>query len=91
MAMAMVMAGAVLGAACNDDKNTACDPASRSYCLDALDNLGAVACADVAKNQRCVGTQWVCPSGTVPQDECDCQGPPPGTGCTCTTTGWSCP
>jgi hypothetical protein len=90
MALAMVLAGAVLGAACDDNNNAACDPATRSYCLDPLDNLGAVACGDVATGQMCTGTQWVCPSGTVPQDECDCKGPPPGT-CTCTTTGWSCP
>ena len=91
MATVMALAGALLGAACSDDKNAACDPATRSYCLDSLDNLGSRACADVATDQMCVGAQWVCPAGTVPQDECDCQGPPPATGCTCTATGWTCP
>jgi len=85
--MAMVVAGALFGAGCGDSKNTACDPAARPTCLDGVSNG---ACADVAHNPTCAGTQWVCPSGTIPQDECACLGPPPGA-CTCTTTGWSCP
>jgi hypothetical protein len=84
----IVLAAALLGAACGDDKNDACAPSSHFYCLD---NLGNGVCADVAREPMCIGSQWVCPAGTAPEDDCDCKGAAPGSGCTCTTTGWNCP
>jgi hypothetical protein len=84
---AILLAVALLGAACDDDKNNACDPATRSACLD---DLGNGACADVAWDPTCVSGQWTCPAGRVLQSQCHCQGPPPGAGCTC-ASGWQCP
>jgi hypothetical protein len=57
------------------------------YC--ALGSAGGM-CSDVAQPGTCVNGQWVCPGGTVPLSQCRCTGAPPP-GCSCGSTGWSCP
>jgi hypothetical protein len=49
------------------------------------------ACGDAVSEPTCVAGAWTCPAGQVPLTACACVGRPPGSGCVCTPSGWSCP
>lgn len=47
------------------------------------------ACGDAVLVAACETGSWLCPTDTIPVEECACIGyPPPG--CTCTSSGWDC-
>jgi hypothetical protein len=47
-------------------------------------------CGDALTPPTCVRGSWTCAPGTIPITECACVGRPPGSGCVCTPSGWSC-
>jgi hypothetical protein len=65
-----------------------CSDLSPPTCLD---DRGNGECSDTSKPATCSSGQWSCPSGTLERSTCVCLGPPPTVGCSCTSTGWSCP
>src|SRR6266498_692988 len=47
-------------------------------------------CSDVGQLAPCINGQWTCPPYTIPFSQCKCVGAPPP-GCSCGSSGWSCP
>lgn len=48
-------------------------------------------CSDVVTEPTCVAGTWTCASGWIFTTQCACVGRPPGSGCTCGSSGWVCP
>lgn len=47
-------------------------------------------CSDALTPPTCVDGAWRCDPLQIPVTECACVGPPPRSGCRCTSEGWSC-
>ncbi len=47
-------------------------------------------CGDTVTSATCVGNAWRCGDGQVLASQCACVGRPPGAGCVCLASGWSC-
>ena len=47
-------------------------------------------CSDLGELAACINGQWTCRPPTIPFSQCKCVGAPPP-GCTCGSSGWSCP
>ncbi len=47
-------------------------------------------CGDALTLATCVSNAWRCAEGMIFVTQCGCAGRPPGSGCTCTPSGWSC-
>lgn len=47
-------------------------------------------CGDALTVATCVSGAWRCADGMIFVSQCGCAGRPPGSGCTCTPSGWSC-
>jgi hypothetical protein len=57
------------------------------FCLEGT--AGGV-CSDLGIAAVCSNGQWICQFPGVPASQCKCVGAPPP-GCTCGSSGWSCP
>lgn len=70
-----------------DSGREGCDAAPTFEC--ATGTSGG-ACGDALSMPVCVAGAWQCPVGTIDARLCACLGRPPGSGCTCTPSGWVC-
>ena len=91
VALTSVFAATACGGEASDANRNLNGSCSETAAPTCLDDLGSGVCSDVARPATCNSGQWSCPAGTLEQSNCVCLGPPPTVGCSCTSTGWSCP